>query len=67
MSGAPAQSSRQALVAAWLAQMIGTIVLAAIVLYFVLPTAYGILGSFSFFEDIARWTEAVKRSGAKVE
>ena len=34
MSGAPAQSARQGLVAAWLSQMIGTIVLAAVVLYF---------------------------------
>lgn len=32
----------------------------AIVLYFALPTAFGILGEFSFFEQIAEWVDMTR-------
>ena len=35
----------------------------AIVLYFALPMAYGIVGSFSFFDGIAAWTDTSRTMG----
>jgi len=39
----------------------------AIVLYFVLPTAFGILGSFHAFEGVARWLDQSRTMGKLVE
>jgi ABC-type transport system involved in multi-copper enzyme maturation permease subunit len=39
----------------------------AIVLYFVLPTAFGILGSFSALEGVARWVDQSRTMGKLVE
>lgn len=36
----------------------------AIVLYFALPTVFGILGSFSFFEPIAEWIDTTLTTGS---